>query len=369
MERKSVRIFGLDLIRAIAISLVIISHITYLLFPENESFYLTGVRVMGAVGVDLFFVLSGFLIGGILLKQLQNNKTAVSSLIIFWKRRWLRILPNYIVVLIINVLIFICLKRPLVNNIELYPLFLQNIISPHPNFFTEAWSLSVEEYSYMILPLVLYIFILCFSKSKPEKLFLCVTVLFIFLSIILKIHFYNTTEIHSYKQWSSLFRKVVIYRLDAIYMGFLLIYIFRKHTAICFKYKNIFACIGLFIFSILHLYIIVFDSQPQTDLAFYVFAYLQLIVISFGMLFPYFLKLQIPVFWFQKLIEYLSLRSYAIYLINYSIVLLGIQQVFTEKSNNLALVILYVLLTILFSEIVYRLVELPVLRYRDTKYK
>ena len=62
---KNNRVFGLDLLRAVAISLVVISHITYLLFPVNNSLIVTGVRVIGAVGVDLFFVLSGFLIGKI----------------------------------------------------------------------------------------------------------------------------------------------------------------------------------------------------------------------------------------------------------------------------------------------------------------
>ncbi len=68
MNSELKRNFGLDLLRAIAISLVLISHCTYLLFPENESLLITFVRTLGAIGVDLFFVLSGYLIGGILLK-------------------------------------------------------------------------------------------------------------------------------------------------------------------------------------------------------------------------------------------------------------------------------------------------------------
>ena len=79
------KIFGLDVLRAIAILLVVVSHTTYLLFPNTEHVILTLIRAMGAVGVDLFFVLSGFLIGGILLKMIKKNQTKFSDFALFWK--------------------------------------------------------------------------------------------------------------------------------------------------------------------------------------------------------------------------------------------------------------------------------------------
>ena len=90
------RVFGLDFLRAIAISLVLISHISLLLFPTSDNFFLKIIRIFGAVGVDLFFVLSGFLIGGILLKHIDLNKTNFKDLLIFWKWRWFRtvVSPN-----------------------------------------------------------------------------------------------------------------------------------------------------------------------------------------------------------------------------------------------------------------------------------
>ncbi len=60
------RNFGLDAIRALAIILVVLSHCTYIL-PEFNLQLTNGIRLFGATGVDIFFVLSGFLIGGILL--------------------------------------------------------------------------------------------------------------------------------------------------------------------------------------------------------------------------------------------------------------------------------------------------------------
>jgi len=96
------RIFGLDVIRTIAILLVLLSHSTLLLFPENNHISLTAIRFFGTIGVDLFFVLSGYLIGGLLLRQIRNGKTAFKNFMYFWIRRWFRTLPNYILILAFN---------------------------------------------------------------------------------------------------------------------------------------------------------------------------------------------------------------------------------------------------------------------------
>ena len=72
------RIVGLDLLRAIAIILVISSHSTYLLFPTSKNLLLSIIRGFGAIGVDLFFVLSGFLIGTIMLLPLFRTVKFIS---------------------------------------------------------------------------------------------------------------------------------------------------------------------------------------------------------------------------------------------------------------------------------------------------
>ena len=138
MEHKVSRLFGLDLIRAIAISLVVLSHCTFLLCPGKTAMFLDVVRLFGAVGVDLFFVLSGYLIGGLLLKQIASRNTNFKDLFTFWKRRWLRTLPNYALVLILNSLLLLVLGKEIVNNVYLYVPFLQNFSTQHPDFFTEA---------------------------------------------------------------------------------------------------------------------------------------------------------------------------------------------------------------------------------------
>ncbi|MBT8377560.1 MAG: acyltransferase family protein, partial [Bacteroidia bacterium] len=104
MSSQSQRIFGLDVVRAIAILLVLISHSTILIFPESNSNAVFAIQFFGTIGVDIFFVLSGYLIGRILLKQLQTQDFSFKNVLYFWIRRWFRTLPNYYLILIVNII-------------------------------------------------------------------------------------------------------------------------------------------------------------------------------------------------------------------------------------------------------------------------
>ena len=141
---------GLDLIRATAIGFVLLSHMgTFTYMPDNLNY------MLGYWGVELFFVLSGFLIGRILINNLINNVTIFS----FWKRRWLRTLPSYFLFLSVNTVIAITMQWGIGKwKVITYLIFVQNLYFPaSPNFFLESWSLSVEEWFYISIPLVFYL--------------------------------------------------------------------------------------------------------------------------------------------------------------------------------------------------------------------
>lgn len=92
------RIFGLDILRACAIMFVVIGH-GHILIPEQ---YRDLVKeIFHYDGVSIFFVLSGFLIGGILIKTLEKERLSKKVLLNFWVRRWFRTLPNYYLILTI----------------------------------------------------------------------------------------------------------------------------------------------------------------------------------------------------------------------------------------------------------------------------
>ena len=134
---------------------------------------------MGTIGVDLFFVLSGFLIGKIILKQLEKRKTTFKDFGYFWFRRWFRTLPNYYLVLTINILLYFLFYGNIVPSVWRFFVFLQNFSEGQIDFFTESWSLSIEEFSYVLGPLLLYVSLLFFKHCTKHKLFLLVTGLII----------------------------------------------------------------------------------------------------------------------------------------------------------------------------------------------
>ena len=58
------------------------------------------------IGVEIFFVISGFLIGKIIYRIIQKDDFSFNDVREFWKRRWFRTLPNYYLVLLINILLW-----------------------------------------------------------------------------------------------------------------------------------------------------------------------------------------------------------------------------------------------------------------------
>ncbi|MCE9590103.1 MAG: acyltransferase [Planctomycetes bacterium] len=139
----------LDFLRAAAIVLVVFCHVTteYGL-PNGLSF-----MQLGGVGVDLFFCLSGWLLGKQLCEEFK--KTGTIELRRFWFRRWLRTLPAYYAVLLFTIAqSAVQHKTPVCWQ---YFVFLQNYVGPSPMaFFGVSWSLCVEEHFYlMVAPLLL----------------------------------------------------------------------------------------------------------------------------------------------------------------------------------------------------------------------
>jgi len=157
---------SLDGLRAIAIILVFLHHVRGQIPVVNRfTFYLSTYAAQGWMGVDLFFVLSGFLITGILLDTRQASNYFRG----FYARRVLRIFPLYYAVLttiLVGAGILnspeITTQLPLAQDRWLYFCYLANWIGLWKgqlgaSLIAHFWSLAVEEQFYLVWPLVVWL--------------------------------------------------------------------------------------------------------------------------------------------------------------------------------------------------------------------
>jgi peptidoglycan/LPS O-acetylase OafA/YrhL len=148
MNEPRARENGLDTLRALAIALVFIYH--YRVFVGAEP-TLGWVGVVGWVGVDLFFVLSGYLIGHQLFAGLLKGQRL--SLGAFYARRALRTWPAFWVVLAAYFLFPEDLGGNTPPPLWRFLTFAQNWALQPGTAFSHAWSLCIEEQFYLVLPL------------------------------------------------------------------------------------------------------------------------------------------------------------------------------------------------------------------------
>lgn len=150
---------GLDLVRSIAIIWVMLFHGWYFGYGTP----VVAIAKHGAMGVDLFFALSGFLIGSQLLKVYAEGRTPAFGE--FYRRRAFRILPAYLVVLALYFTVPAFSEVKGIQPLWQFLTFTQNLKydAAHSRAFSHSWSLCVEEYFYLLFPLIAF-----FLMRKPS---------------------------------------------------------------------------------------------------------------------------------------------------------------------------------------------------------
>lgn len=348
------RVWGLDIMRAIAIITVLISHSNEFIIENAKSW----TYHFGVAGVEIFFVLSGFLIGSILIRVFEKEYS-LKSIFNFWKRRWIRTIPNYYLALILNAvfaLIFLG-KNYLVYSSEYrsYFVFLQNSFNPEPGLFGIAWSLSIEEWFYILFPLLSFIL---FKFFKLKFLFLhCI----IFILGIIAVRAYYV-GVHD-GDFDLLVRQRMPLRLDSIIWGVIMAYFFKYYQNFIFNKRKILALIGVILFALGTILL-----QSAVNLNFIDIPYLSqlfmLNVYDIGIMlilpYLYFLPQPRPAF-IPKFITWISLISYSLYLYHNIII-----KVLTQTSlSNINIFFLLWPLWFVSASLIYQYFELPILKIRD----
>ncbi|HEX6831971.1 MAG TPA: acyltransferase [Rudaea sp.] len=348
------RNFGLDVMRAAAsICVMILVHGSfwfYHLWPG-----LRDVWYLGSMAMDTFFVLSGFLIGWILLDTAGSGPGWVRR---FWVRRWIRTLPNYYLFLLINVAIWLWTQGP-VPEWPKYLVFVQNLAWVQSPFFPESWSLALEEIFYLCAPLLLT---LVASDARKPRRTLAVCGAVIVLAIVARLIWVLTAG----PLWDEGVKKTVIARGDAILYGvFAVQWVRYAQPAARLRARLALAGVALIVVAAL---IFHFSDENHSVLA--RVAPFALNGAGFAMMLPYFSGLdgtRAPAF-VRVVTNRLAVWSYSWYLTHLAVMRIMWAIVPPQTLGWLATIgafVLFVALAITWAWANYTLFEKPVLRWRD----
>lgn len=350
------RLPGLDLLRAAAITLVMVQHAFQLLLGSPEPW--RDWAHFGRFGVDLFFVLSGFLVGGIVLRT-GEALARPCVLAGFLLGRWLRTLPLYYFILAVRLFL-----RAVIYGVPLpawtvlggYALFVQNFAWPMPAYFVESWSLAVEEWFYLLLPL-LALAALRLGASAPRAIWLAAGLLLLGPLAARSIVSDPANALHH----------VVVFRLDSIAWGLLAAAIARARPEAWSRQTRAKGCLGL------GLIVAVYVAVSRTDAA--TAAWLRAVeptleAIGFALLLPWAASaVSIGPRWWSRAVAAIARWSYSLYLTNLLIAVLFFQHVVAARPDagigtRLAWVAGFWLATLAISAALYRWIESPMLGLR-----
>ncbi len=316
LPEKNIRYVGLDLLRSMAVLFVLFSHTNKYGMIGLKRYVVS--KYFGYAGVEFFFVLSGVLIGGILIRLFKDPEVPLwQSLKLFWIRRWFRTLPNYYLMLIVYFVWASVIDKKLLFTdwyYWLYAVFLQNTFRFHPAFFGPAWTLAVEEWFYLLFPMAIITAFLILRK-RDSKIFLYPVLLFLFGSLLLRVLLFFTLN----PSFGIGFRAMMPLRLDAIAMGVLFAWIRFYYPKFWEGKKNRFLIGGIIGLVLLSVYFCwYFYSVDSKGNFFLKTIFFSLFSLSIASLLPYLysLKVQKPKL-LIKGVTWLSKISYSVYLTNW----------------------------------------------------
>jgi len=343
------RVAGLDLLRAAAIVAVLLMHLINREFTVRHLAQPPLSNSLGYFGVELFFILSGFLIGRILIDIAASN-SGPRDWALFLVRRWMRTLPVYLVWLV--VLLTVTPPADFVATAARYATFSQNLAWPMGGWFSVSWSLAVEEWFYLLFSFVLLI--LAAARVRGAVLWTCL--LFVTLPLAGRIFLIPPDA-----PFDVGMREVALVRLDAIAYGVVAAWCLTRTPEVIRRWRRTLFLAGIFLLLAPADVLAVLGSPAAFDAARpYLLA---LTPIGFALWIPGALDIAMaaaPL----RIVRWVSTRSYALYIVHLSMIDLA-----WAAATHLHMPVVLcapaaVLLSAGLAELSYRYLETPILRLR-----
>lgn len=356
VENRPNRIFGLDLLRVIAIFFVVHGHGAFLL---QHSMFAPISHIPFSYEVDIFFILTGYLIGGAFIAQSERNAlTLGKSTLQFYAKTALRILPCYYVMLLIN---YMAVRFHVIpGDTGITPLWrfitmTQNVFTPFYDFFWESWCLPVQWWFYILFPPLLALLTRTLQTRKAVPI---LSVCFILFALAYRL------TVAKYAQndfwWGVWIRKTVASRCDNIFIGVLAAWVKHYHAD---KWER--HSIACFIIGMVMMVLVCILPRHTGTLYGNVLA-LTIPPIAIALWMPLFSKIRSCESAFGNIITDVSVLSYSMYLTNLFVCQL-IATHFCESFLRMGIggYLLYWLIVLVGSFLLHVTVEKPFLRIRS----
>ncbi|MFI8538126.1 acyltransferase family protein [Staphylococcus pasteuri] len=341
---------GLDGLRAIAVIGIIIYHL-------NKQ-WLTG----GFLGVDTFFVISGYLITSLLLKEYEEN--GIINLKNFWLRRLKRLVPAVLALLLVVGIATLLFKSEEIvrvkHDIIAAIFYVSNwwYIAKDVNYFEQfsfmplkhLWSLAIEEQFYLVFPIVLITLLLTLKKYRNVTLiFWIISLLSLMLMIIISEPHLNHSRVYFGTDT----------RLQTLLLGVILAFLWPPFKLKAQPPKALQRAIDIVgILGLAFLILLFVTVQDESDWiyngGFYIISAMTLFIIA---------SVVHPATFVSKLLGntlfvYIGKRSYSLYLWHFPIISF-IHSYYIDGQIPLYVYIIDIVLTFVCAELSYRYVETP----------
>lgn len=332
---------NLDGLRAIAILPVLGLHASY------------GLMRGGFLGVDLFFVLSGFLITWLLYQELQQTQTI--SFRNFYKRRALRLFPAMIVSIFLAAALWPLTSGPdssLLMAVTSVLFYLADLIDPKfLGSLGATWSLSLEEQFYFVWPVLLLGMFICFRGKIRHMLYCLVGVVFLVIVFRGWMYLHCPLAVDLYRFPFS--------RVDSLAMGAIAALFLASRGGKVLIYKPI-----LMVSFILSAYAMAcFLCEPRSSTL--LLGGYTIVAAMFACLILALSQMPPTRLFSNPLLIWIGRRSYGLYIYNLPIFwALEAARIPKSTSNLICITILRFLLTFLVAALSYRFLEKPFLNLK-----
>ena len=357
------KLYGLDHLRALAISYVLLFH--YFILSGGAPAWLPDFAKFGWTGVDLFFVLSGFLISSPLFAQMKQGQ--LISFRQFFLKRFFRIVPAFLV----TVGLYFCF--PFFREKESLPplwkflTFTQNLGLNLKDFgtFSHAWSLCVEEHFYLFLPLLL----LLLQLAKLTKRAWWILVVLFLAGFMVRMYCFNelylpkSGEENGWMYWYKDIYYPTYNRLDGLLVGVSIAGLYQflpRAWAGISQFGNHFLVLGLLVLGAAY---VLCDDQQSFQASVFGFA---LVAFGYGfMVIGAISPTSILYKWNSKVTTVIATLSYAVYLTHKGIIHITHQLLKDLVTDANALLAISLVTCFLGAYILHLCIEKPFIKLRE----